>query len=151
MYYLHEKYCKSITIQCFVADGVSWVPRLTLLDLQTNWTYERTLRTDLICTWGTYGPVKLHDSLFRVKSSKERELSCWWGTHKELGSGAQQWQAARDVQHPQGCKTVSHSGFLATSSKWPKLKTTTAATQLHESSTWGDTYLNPGLGWVLPM
>ena len=33
MYYLHEKYCKSITIQCYVADGVSWVPRLTLLDL----------------------------------------------------------------------------------------------------------------------
>ena len=39
-YYLREKYYKHITVQCCVANCVSWVPRLTLLDLQTNCTYE---------------------------------------------------------------------------------------------------------------
>ena len=34
MYYLCEKYHKPITVQYCVADCVSWVPRLTLLDLQ---------------------------------------------------------------------------------------------------------------------
>ena len=33
MYYLCEKYYKPITVQNYVADYVSWVPRLTLLDL----------------------------------------------------------------------------------------------------------------------
>ena len=33
MYYLCEKYCKLITVQYYIADCVSWVPRLTLLDL----------------------------------------------------------------------------------------------------------------------
>ena len=48
MYYLREKYYKPITVQYYIADCVSWVPRLILLDLQTNWTYERILRTELI-------------------------------------------------------------------------------------------------------
>ena len=33
---------------------VSQVPRLTLLDSQTNWTYKCTLRTQFICMQGTY-------------------------------------------------------------------------------------------------
>ena len=33
MYYLCEKYYKPITEQYYIADCVSWVPRLTLLDL----------------------------------------------------------------------------------------------------------------------
>ena len=33
MYYLCEKYYKLITVQYYVADCVSWVPKLTLLDL----------------------------------------------------------------------------------------------------------------------
>ena len=33
MYYLCEKYYKSITVQYYIADCVSWVSRLTLLDL----------------------------------------------------------------------------------------------------------------------
>ena len=45
MYYLCEKYYKPITVQYYIADCVSWIPRLTLLDLQTNWTDERALRT----------------------------------------------------------------------------------------------------------
>ena len=48
MYYSCEKYFKPITIQYYTADCVSWVPRLTLLDLRKNWTYERALRTELI-------------------------------------------------------------------------------------------------------
>ena len=37
MYHLCEKYYKPITVQYYIADCASWVPRLTLLDLQTNW------------------------------------------------------------------------------------------------------------------
>ena len=47
-YYLCEKYYKTITVQYYTADCVSWVPRLTLLDLWTNWTFERSLRTELV-------------------------------------------------------------------------------------------------------
>ena len=36
MYYLCEKYYKPITVRYSIADCVSWVPRLTLLDLQTR-------------------------------------------------------------------------------------------------------------------
>ena len=39
MYYLCENYYRPITVQRYVANCVSWVPRLTLLDLCTNWTY----------------------------------------------------------------------------------------------------------------
>ena len=35
MYYLCEKYYKPITLQYYIAYYVSWVPRLTLLDLTT--------------------------------------------------------------------------------------------------------------------
>ena len=48
MYYLGEKYHKPITVQYYIADCVNWVPRLTLLNLQTNWTYEHALRMELI-------------------------------------------------------------------------------------------------------
>lgn len=33
---------------------VSWVPKLTLLELKTNWTYKHTLRTEFIRMQGTY-------------------------------------------------------------------------------------------------
>ena len=38
MYYLCEKYYKPIIVQYYKDDCVCWVPRLTLLDLRTNWT-----------------------------------------------------------------------------------------------------------------
>ena len=50
MYYLCEKYYKPITVQYYIADSVSWVCRLNLADLRTNWTYERALRTELVHT-----------------------------------------------------------------------------------------------------
>ena len=43
MCYLHETDYKPITVQYYIADSVSWVPKLTLLDLWTNWTYGRSL------------------------------------------------------------------------------------------------------------
>ena len=36
MYYLCEKYYKPIMVQYYIADCVSWVPRLTLLDLKMH-------------------------------------------------------------------------------------------------------------------
>ena len=55
MYYLCGKYYKPITVQYCIADCVSWVPRLTLLDLMnkldlTNVLSERNL---FVCR-GTY-------------------------------------------------------------------------------------------------
>ena len=49
MYYLCENYYKPIIVQDYKADCVSWGPTLTLSDLRTNWTYECTLRRDLVC------------------------------------------------------------------------------------------------------
>ena len=46
MYCLCEKYYKPISV--YIADCVSWVPRLTLLDLWTNWTYKYSLGMELV-------------------------------------------------------------------------------------------------------
>ena len=46
---MHEKHCKSITIQYHVADGVSWVPRLTLLDLQTELMNTLSEQISFVC------------------------------------------------------------------------------------------------------
>ena len=54
MYYLREKYDKPITAQYYVADCVSWVPRRTLLDLRTNWTFEQALGMGLVWTEGSH-------------------------------------------------------------------------------------------------
>ena len=54
---LCEKCYKPITVQYYIADCVSWVPRLTLLDLRTNWTYKHTLRMELVRMVGTYWTV----------------------------------------------------------------------------------------------
>ena len=48
MYYLCEKYYKSVTVQSYVASCVSWVPRLTLLDLLTKWVYEHAFEMELV-------------------------------------------------------------------------------------------------------
>ena len=49
MYYLCENYYKPVTVQNYVDNCVSWVPKLTLLDLQANWN-----RTHLYNLQGTY-------------------------------------------------------------------------------------------------
>ena len=48
-YYLCEKHYKPVIVQDYTTNRVSWLPRLTLLDLGTNWIYERILRMELIC------------------------------------------------------------------------------------------------------
>ena len=48
MYYLCEKYYTSITVQYYIANCVSRVPRLTLLDLNCN--YECTLGREIVRT-----------------------------------------------------------------------------------------------------
>ena len=47
MYYLCEEYYKPVTVQYHTANCVRWVPRLTLLDLQRNWTCKPALGTEL--------------------------------------------------------------------------------------------------------
>ena len=42
--------CKPNRVQYYIADCVSLVPRLTCLDLQTNWTSKHTLGMELIHT-----------------------------------------------------------------------------------------------------
>ena len=54
MYYLCEKYYKPITLQYYIADCVSWVPRLTLLDSWKKWADKHALQMELICMQGTY-------------------------------------------------------------------------------------------------
>ena len=53
MYFLSEKYYKSITVQYYIANYVSWVCKLPLLDLWTNWMYKCTCRMELIYVKGT--------------------------------------------------------------------------------------------------
>ena len=48
MYYMCEKHDKPITVHYYITNCVSWVPRLILLDLQTNWIYESALRMELV-------------------------------------------------------------------------------------------------------
>ena len=50
MYYLCEKFYKPITIQDCIADYVSWVPRLTLLDL----TNKLGLLTNELLKWNLF-------------------------------------------------------------------------------------------------
>ena len=55
-YHSCKKYCKPIAVQYNIASCVIWVPRLTLLDLQTNWSYECSLGTGLDHVYKTYCP-----------------------------------------------------------------------------------------------
>ena len=54
MYYLCKKYYKPITVQYYIADFVSWVPRFTSLDLRTNWTHKCILGMELVHMFRTY-------------------------------------------------------------------------------------------------
>ena len=59
-YYLCEKYYKPTTVQYYIADCVSWVPRLTLLDLNKldlrtcSWNGTRLSVGDILYTVGEY-------------------------------------------------------------------------------------------------
>ena len=50
MYYLHEKYCEIVIVQYYIADCVSWAPRLILLDSQMcSWNWTPSYVGDLLC------------------------------------------------------------------------------------------------------
>ena len=66
-YYLYEKHDKPITVHYYITNCVSWVPRLTLLDLQTNRIYEPVVRMELIHIQGTYGTESTRSKfLFKI-------------------------------------------------------------------------------------
>ena len=51
MCYLCEKYYKNpITVQDYIANCVTWVPKLTLFDLRTNWAYKPALEMECAST-----------------------------------------------------------------------------------------------------
>ena len=54
MYYLCEKNYKPIVAQYYITDSVGGTPKLTLLGLWTNWTYEFNLRTQFTHMYGGY-------------------------------------------------------------------------------------------------
>ena len=60
MYYLCEKYYKPVTVWYHIANRVSWVPRLALLDLQIgrmNVFLEQSsfaCRSLLCCSWADH-------------------------------------------------------------------------------------------------
>ena len=53
MYHLCEKYYKPIIVQYYITNCISWLRRLTSLDLRTNWTYELALGMELLHMWRT--------------------------------------------------------------------------------------------------
>ena len=65
MHCLCEKYYKPITVQYYIAFCVSWIPRLTLLDLGTNWTDEHAFETELVHMQETCIQIILHIKLLQ--------------------------------------------------------------------------------------
>ena len=49
MYYLCEKYYRPITVQFYIANCVSWIPRLNLLDLQIRFMDVLLEQNSFIC------------------------------------------------------------------------------------------------------
>ena len=68
MYYLCEKYYKHITVQCCVANCISWVPRLTLSDLQTNYLRIHSWNGTCSYLWGLLCCSTLQQSTFGLSS-----------------------------------------------------------------------------------
>ena len=105
MYYLCEKYYKPITVQYYIADYASWVPRLTLLDLQigimnTLWnlficrgltvlfnlfslrclfiTQVDTLNSRARSNLGWYGPERIHRIKEDLPLKSELNSNGYW-------------------------------------------------------------------------
>ena len=81
MYYLCEKYYKPIKVQDYIADDVSWIPRLTFLDLRA-WSQNRACwhAGDLLYhIWG------------QAASHSRRQLTCCISSP----SGSLRWPFSR--------------------------------------------------------
>ena len=63
MYHLCEKYYKPIIVQYHIANCISWLRRLTSLDLRTNWTYECILGKIFIHMQGLTIKKELHSRM----------------------------------------------------------------------------------------
>ena len=100
-----------------IADCVSWVPRLTVLDLPTNWTYEGTL-----VGWNLF----IHRELTVKQRWEVRNLT--WGRHRRSGSSwsfkakraSEAWHSERDTRRrgrglwaPLGSPTASTRTFVS--------------------------------------
>ena len=70
MYYLCEKYYKPITVQYYIADCVSRVPRLTLLDLTNKLNLGTCSRN------GTHSYVG--DLLYLQRTKEIQEYRCFF-------------------------------------------------------------------------
>ena len=82
MYYLCENYYKPITVQYYIADCVSWVPRLSLLDFRTNWTQKCTLRMELTHRQGkvkSLSSVQLLVTPWTIESMEFSRPEYWSG------------------------------------------------------------------------
>ena len=75
MYYLCVKNYKPITVQYYIADCISLVPRLTLLDIWTHWTYKYTLGMELVCMWGLYSRHLRQEGVAYSTIQQEEESS----------------------------------------------------------------------------
>ena len=81
----------------YIANCVSWISRLTLLDLRTNWTYKHFLRRELILMQGTYRSITsgFAKNTFSVVMEThirwQREKVCWWWGHRGLVSWLVIW------------------------------------------------------------
>ena len=81
MYYLCEKYYKPITVQHYVANCVSSVPRLTLLDLQIEHTNALLERNSFVCRGLTVPAKILPRGGGLICTSEFFALSCLFPLH----------------------------------------------------------------------
>ena len=70
-----ENHYKLITVQGYIADYISWVPKITLWDLWTNWIYKFALRMELfVCRGLAVSWICTHLAVAGFDSV----LVCWW-------------------------------------------------------------------------
>ena len=101
------KVLQTITVQYYIADCVSWEPKLTLLDLWTNWTHKCALYTPFPCSL-------LHSHLPSVISLATLHQ---WSTLGTIHPGQNHAKPSRNVQrkvpvwleHPIRCQGKSRS------------------------------------------
>ena len=98
-----DKYYKPIPVQYCIADCVSQVPGLTLLDLWTNGTFKRTLRMELIHMFPVRGLTILGFSWFSdIVIGAEGWKRDWLRQAQSETSLHEQWLHRRDSkQTPQ--------------------------------------------------
>ena len=100
----HDWVTFTFIVQYYITICVSWVPRLTLLDLWINETFEHALRTELVHMPGTYfinlmilhstPPSERGDTHHKVPELEEGELPCGGSLRGCLHGELPLWGAA---------------------------------------------------------